>query len=162
MHLLGYCFCAAVCVWRKSSCSWSGWTSSLQTIPFPSLGKNNHYFFKPASTDLRSWCWFRAAELGSRRPCYLELQRLRGREEGWWEYIHTEQGQRSTGGKASIALCYITVFRKTLGSCFAAWNQSLVHGVPWVIIANAQSQVGGALNDQPSPSCSWLLHRDST
>ena len=63
---------------------------------------------------------------------------------------HTEQGQRSTGRKASIALCYITVFRKTLGSCFAAWNQS-VHGVPWVIIAN------GALNGhrfQPSPSCS--------
>lgn len=52
------------------------------------------------------------------------------------------------------ALCYTTVFRKTLGSCFAAWNQSLVHGVPWVIIANGQLQVGGALNGhrfQPSP-----------
>lgn len=64
-------------------------------------------------------------------------------------------GARSTGRKASVALCYTTVFRKTLGSCFAAWNQSLVHGVPWVIIASGQPQVGGALNGhrfQPSPS----------
>lgn len=65
------------------------------------------------------------------------------------------RGREALEERPALHCVTLLFLGKPLGSCFAAWNQSLVHGVPWVIIANGQLQVGGAFEwtrFQPSPS----------